>query len=390
LYPIAEEYRLQENDIAEIKKSIAGNSMQKSIENARQMVLSNQISKAIYAYSQLLQKEPNNPVALEEYAYVLALSGFADGALLHLDNRWKSLPTANSYFYASQIFALMGYEDAAKKMVKDSIPAWIAEQYADFVLKYKRTPHFYGHDSISLPGANNLVEQGNHFKALVCFEQLAQAYPDAYIIRAGYGFAWEKAGFPELAAEELKKSINGIPDDAKHANIKKHFTEHATALTRDTVKAETAPPAPANPNSTLVKINKLNPQMMLYAGGIITKDVISLNSRFGVYVSDKFSSSLNMGFSGGFQGGTAFNFGISGYYRIKKIFLAGLGVNDMLSSGTNTFGINPSFGISLMDASRKSSWDIFVDLSIPFAAGNSPMFGISIGKSFYFGGKKLL
>ncbi|MDR1726043.1 MAG: hypothetical protein LBR28_06610 [Bacteroidales bacterium] len=358
-----------------------------TIDNAQKLIRKGKIIEAIYVYSQIVKKDTTNVEVREEYAYALALGGMFDGALLNLDKRWKTKPTPQSYFYASQVFALMGYDTLANKIQQDSVPSWIADKYSNFVSKYKREPHLYGQDSISFSEINALSEKGMNFKALVCFDRLVKEYPNVYIIHAGYSIVLEKIGLKKFAAEELNKCIKSMPqNDTTLNSTKKSFEQHYAKLTGDTIKSVNT-----NPNVNMEKIKKYNPQMMLYAGGIFSTYYVSFNSRFGVFVSNKFSASANFGLSGSFgevENPVSFNLGLSGYYRIKNVFFIGFGFSEMIGGGTSTFSINPSVGVSLMNKNKTSSWDIFMDLSIPFAEGYSTIFGISIGKSFYLGRRR--
>jgi tetratricopeptide (TPR) repeat protein len=384
LYPPSEEYKLEQEDIVAINESVNKNTTQQNLDEARKMVSNSQILKAIYTYSQMLKNDRNNQVILEEYAYALALGGFFEGALLQLDKCWKTMPTTYSYFYASQVFALMKLEEIAKKITNDSIPAWIADKYSDFEKKYKQNPNFYGQDTVSFTEANSLSEKGLYFKAIVCFDKLTKEYPQVYIIHAGYSIPLEKLGINTFAIEELDKSIALMPDDPKFDEIKQNFKQHIAWLSKKENMPNLSQPQKSN---LLTKIKNYHPKMMLYAGGIFTLNYISFNSRFGVYVSNKVSASVNLGIAGNIkdkENPVSFNLGLSGYYHLYRIFFVGLGISEQfVGKDNNTFSINPSAGVSLVSNSRKSSWDIYFDLYCPVKKGSTPVLGITIGKSFY-------
>ena len=129
------------------------------------------------------------------------------------------------------------------------------------------------------------------------------------------------------------------------------------------------------------------PKMMAYIGASAAKDFYSLNGRMGLYTSNKFSASLNVGLnyaSEQFSG----SLGLSAY-KAWGIFFAGLGISDVFSKDNDTFSITPSIGITLMNKTQTSSLDIMLSGYIPLSKDGKFSYSISIGKTIYFDFNKL-
>lgn len=124
------------------------------------------------------------------------------------------------------------------------------------------------------------------------------------------------------------------------------------------------------------------PKLMTYVGASAAKDMYSLNGRMGLYTSNKFSASLNVGLnyaSEEFSG----SIGVSGY-KAWGIFVGGLGITDMFGKDSNTFSLTPSVGLSFLNKGQTSSFDIMVNGYIPFSSEQKFSYSISIGKTIYF------
>src|SRR5512133_2377322 len=105
--------------------------------------LTESFDRAIPAYARLLTNDSANVSLNSEYAYALALAGIYDAALSRVDRIWTlrgNSPDAG--FYASQVFALMGYDRLAGDLagITSGTPApdWIAAKAPGFLLKYRR------------------------------------------------------------------------------------------------------------------------------------------------------------------------------------------------------------------------------------------------------------
>jgi len=125
----------------------------------------------------------------------------------------------------------------------------------------------------------------------------------------------------------------------------------------------------------------------MYLGGTFSSGYTSFNSQFGFFLSKSFNGAINLGVSGN-SDATFINLGLSAYKRLGNVFMLGIGINDAIGGESNTFSIAPTFGFSFVNRKRNSSWDIFFNINIPLQAEASTVFGISVGKSFYFGRRK--
>ena len=130
------------------------------------------------------------------------------------------------------------------------------------------------------------------------------------------------------------------------------------------------------------------PKLMTYVGASAAKDMYSLNGRMGLYTSNKFSASLNVGLN---YAGEKFSgsIGVSGY-KAWGIFVCGLGITDMFGKDMNTFSLTPSVGLSFLNKRQTSSFDITLSGYVPFSSDQEFSYSISIGKTIYFDLNRLL
>ena len=124
------------------------------------------------------------------------------------------------------------------------------------------------------------------------------------------------------------------------------------------------------------------PKMMTYVGASAAKDFYSLNGRMGLYTSNKFSASVNVGLNYASEELSG-SIGVSAY-KAWGIFVGGLGITDMFGKETNTFSLTPSVGLSFLNKSQTSSFDIMVNGYVPFSSEQKFTYSISIGKTIYF------
>ena len=164
-----------------------------------------------------------------------------------------------------------------------------------------------------------------------------------------------------------------MPDEQKeHKQI---FQSHLTKVNEQKAKFENA--------TWLKRLLGMNPpKMMTYIGASAANDMYSLNGRAGLYTSNKFSASLNVGLNYAcdeFSG----SIGLSGY-KAWGIFVGGLGITDMISKGQNNMGLTPSVGLSFLNKSQTSSFDIMLNGYVPFSSDQKFSYSISVGKTIYF------
>jgi hypothetical protein len=121
---------------------------------------------------------------------------------------------------------------------------------------------------------------------------------------------------------------------------------------------------------------------MLYAGGMYSSSFISLNSRFGVFLSDSWNAGADLGVSGNSDAVYA-NLGLSIYER-WKFLVGGLGFSGQFGE-SNTFNFRSTIGFSFFNKKKSRSFDIFITSDIPLIKDAKTTYGISIGRSIYFG-----
>lgn len=352
------------------------------IGKARESVLKNQIDSAVFLFADAIKYENTNRSSgngisgdlIAEYAYALALHHDFEAALMNID-RARMVGTKYGDFYAVQVLTLMGYKDAAQQLMRQAkVPEWISGCYQELTEKYKTTASINREaPETALKRANKLAANRQTIQAIALFEELAAIYPNTYIIYVDYSTVWESLGYYSYAAQLLQKGIELMPQE--ESETKQIFSNHLTKVNELKAKFENA--------SWLKRLLGVNPpKLMTYVGASAAKDMYSLNGRMGFYTSNKFSASLNLGvnyaneeFSG--------SIGVSGY-KAWGIFVGGLGITDMFGKDTNTFSLTPSIGLSFLDKSQTSSFDIMVNGYIPFSSEQKFSYSISIGKTIYF------
>ncbi len=366
--------------IGELFNGIVSTATEKG--NARASVLKGQFEKAVDFYSNCLSHEQSNRSSskgvdgdlLAEYAYVLALHHDLEAALMHID-RARIVGTKYGDFYAAQVLTLMGYTDAAQQLMKQSkVPEWINGVYQGLNEKYKTTASI-NRDApeTALKRANKLAANRQTVQAMVLFEELAAIYPNTYIIYVDYSTVWESLGYYAYAAQLLQKGIDLMPEDENEN--KQIFTNHLAKVNEQKAQFENV--------SWMKRLLGMNPpKMMTYVGGSAAEDMYSLNGRMGLYTSNKFSASLNMGLN---YGGEQFSgsLGVSAY-KAWGVFVGGLGITDMFGKDMNTLSLTPSVGLSFLDKKQTSSFDITVSGYVPFSSEQKFSYSISIGKTIYF------
>lgn len=339
------------------------------------------VGKALVAYSYAVaqtqaQRNAGKGVSgdlLAEYAYTLALHHDFEAALVNID-RARAVGTKYRDFYSAQIMTLMGHDDAAQQLMRQAkVPEWIDGTYQGLTDKYKTTASI-NRDApdVALKRANKLAANRQTIQAMALFEELAAIYPNIYIIYVDYSTVWESLGYYAHAAQLLQKGIGLMP--VEQSENKQIFQNHLTKVNEHAAKSENA--------SWKRKIMGMDPpKLMTYAGASIAKDSYMFNGRMGLYTSKQFSTSLNMGL--GYVGGQfSGDIGVSAY-KTWKVFVGGLGLADRFSKDDNTFNLTATAGLTFLNKSQTSSFDIMVTGYFPFTGGNCS-YSVSIGKTIYF------
>lgn len=364
-----------------------------SLDAARASVISEDFSKAVSAYATLVQKDPANVSLNAEYAYALALSGIYDAALARLDRIWlanSGSPEVN--FFASQVFALMGYEMLAvefgKKIEAGSVPAWISSAAFELLEKYSdRMPG----DNLSEAGdvvtdfqrANRLTAQNYNLLSVAMFEGIITSYPDEYLPYVGSSIALEKAGLNEKSTEAMEQALARIGDKPENQEARQALEGRLTEIKgksgTGTKSGNTSLSASASPDSK-------GRRMLAYGGGMFSTSYLSLTGRFGTFISGAGSISADLGVTSS-GGATSLSIGAMNFFR-SKIFAGGYGAGLGFGGGSTTFSIKISVGLSIMNKENNASWDIFLDGQQPVSPkGSATRVGFSIGRSVYFGSR---
>lgn len=340
------------------------------------------IAQAVKEYADAIVIAENSRTAgsgisgdlLAEYSYALALHHDLEAALMNID-RARMVGTKYGDFYAAQILAVMGYKDASQQLMRFAkVPEWINGVYQGLNEKYKMTASI-NRDApeTALKRANKLAANRQTIQAMALFEELAAIYPDIYILYVDYSTVWESLGYYAYAAHLLQKGIELMPQE--QGENKQIFQNHLAKVNEMKASFENA--------SWLKRLLGMNPpKLMTYVGASAAKDMYSLNGRMGFYTSNKFSASLNVGLNYAneeFSG----SIGVSGY-KTWGIFVGGIGITDMFGKDSNTLSLTPSVGLSFLNKSQTSSFDIMVNGYIPFSKEQKFSYSISIGKTIYF------
>ncbi len=363
-----------------------------SESHARNLILEGDINGAITEYSRLVAEEPDNHSLGSEYAYALALGGIYEASLARLD-RIRSMDAGESFadYYASLVFALMGYDQLAAELrtagEKESAPSWIASRAGELEATYKR------HDINAVSGAgeslamqfrraNRLAASGQHLQSLSLFQDIVTLYPGEYLPYVGYSIALEKAGMIGKSIEAMKSALILISSgnteqetgDVLERRLSSLEARNAGSGVKTGVAAGTTGPSVDRPNT------------MVYAGGMLSSNYISMNARFGYFMDKSKYFSLDAGFTN-ISDVNSVNIGFSVYNR-GKIMVLGMGwLISMNSNGAIPY-IKISMGPSIMNKKGTASWDIFLDGKMPLKKDMPTTAGISVGRTYYFGKRK--
>lgn len=360
---------------------------------ARNFILNENFNDAILLYSKLLEKDTLNPELLAEDAYLLALAGIYDAALMRIDRYWSmGSNTADANYFAAQTFALMGFDDLAAEFWKPSdkirTPTWIETKSLLFLQKYKRNiqnkPPLKRTELIAdFKRANELAAKNSYFRSIALFREISMYYPNEYLPYVGYSISLEKTGAYKKSAESVEKALSLIGNKTDDIT-KKQFLEQRLTTVKKKMPTGSDYPLPGMVQSSMLE--EYQPQMMAYAGGMIGKSLTSINCRVGYFVSGSGNASLDFGVTSNSKNVNSI-LGIS-FYEHQKIFVSGAGLQMYSGQGKSSFVGKISIGISLMNKKKSSSFDVFLDANKGFEKDAVTVFNLSIGTSFYFGKRK--
>lgn len=363
-----------------------------TLENARVMLLTENIRGAVIIYSALLAKDSLNVSLNSEYAYALALNGIYEAALSRLDRVWKIRGTnSDPVYFASQIFTLMGFyqlsEDIYAGQTKNNSPVWVASKAAVLNKKFGRDPE----KGIPLTGdqtvedfklANRLTARGMDIQAIGLFEEIIRCFPQEYLPYVGLSIPLEKAGIYTRAAWALETSLKIVGEDPSKAETRQSLDRRLALVKSKTTKT----PVRGNTAIQPALVPSRSNSLMLYAGGMISSAFTSVNTRIGYFTSDNTNAAIDFGLSS-MSNTTSFSLGLS-YFQRHKIFVAGFGLAGSFGNDSKALYGKVSVGLSLINKRNKASWDIFMDGQAPFNKDQATIIGMSFGRSLYFGTRK--
>lgn len=387
-------------NIADINLTSVENSTN---EKARGFILAENFNDAIATYAQLLDNDSLNATLLAEDAYALALGGVYDAALMRLDRIWfigANTPAEN--FYTAQVFALMGYDDLASEFWKVSdkniAPAWISSKSAVLLQKYKSKTKISDEPNaekikLNFKHANELAAKKSYLQSINLFRKVISICPNEYLPYVGYSISLEKTGAYEKSAQSIEKAISLIGTNPEDKEKLEFLKQRLTSI-----KGKMAlMPYGTLPGFPVINVtNDKQPQMMAYAGGMLGPSIASINGRIGYFISRKSNASLDFGTARNSDYSYT-NLGMTIYNR-QNNFVSGAGL--LLSSGGEktseieteskgtTLFIKLTAGFSKMNEARTSSIDVFFDINKGIGEGALTTWGLSIGKSIYFGKRK--
>jgi hypothetical protein len=364
------------------------------LDAARELIVSERINDGIVAYS-LLAKNTNDAALIEEYAYALALGGVYDAALYQLDRIWVlSGEAANTNFYCTQIFALMGYDQLAAEFrsgdAKKQMPTWIASKSSALLQKYKRKnlnalkidPEEL---KLKFKRANELGSQSLYFQSIALFQEIINHYPNEFLPYVGFSIMLEKIGLIKTSLQSIEKAISLVGNNDDKKQTKQFLELRKVALTQ---KMKSSPQIEKlQLQQSASTSTSMRPQMMAYAGGMLASSYSNLSLRYGYFVSGESNISADFGLSNIKANGSSSNLGLS-YYSRKNIFVAGFGLQATFRDGSSDLYYKVSVGLSFMNKKHTASYDIFFDGNKGFNKLAPTIINLSIGRSIYFGKRK--
>lgn len=354
-------------------------------EQARALIAKKDYAPALQIYNSIAPTASDAGL-LAEYAYALALMGFADPALAQLDHAFiLDARNQDVLFFGSAILAALGQADAARELERPE-PDWLPDSgLALGALSPARTP---GDLRGEFAAVNLLMLQKRYVTASDRFARLTREHPNLPLAWAGYAIALEKIGAYHAAAAAVAKDRELSTQD--NADARKLKAEHQAEL-------EARPPLKSHTAKDSRRGNQdLKDRMYFYLGAGLnhssgmTLDTIS--ARAGRYLSDHLDASADASTVKGFTAGSnagynGSSFGASLRYSVPW---GSSPVNITIASRLSyTPGPGDNFsalispGISLFIG--PGSIDVSYDIGLEGALKDTQT--LSAGYTAYFGGK---
>jgi hypothetical protein len=195
----------------------------------------------------------------------------------------------------------------------------------------------------------------------------------------------EKIGALEKSAQLLEKAISLIGESEKDKAVKDYLHKKLFEI-KQRITLMPIGLLPKLSQSVTDQPNAI-PSLLVYFGGMINSYSSSLNGRLGCFLTESVNGSAEIGIMNVSGGSALFNMGLLAYTR-KGMYVTGAGLSATLGSGSTAFSLRLSVGLSILNKKKKSSLDIFLDVNKGLAKGSLSTWGLSIGKSIYFGKRK--
>lgn len=403
---------------------------QLSLNQMRQLVLAESFSEAIPEYARMIDDNAKaigyhkgvDGDLLAEYAYVLALSGMYDGALINLDRalsignynaidpnkaaeekqnaalmtegkrkqkELQRLSTVNSSalleFYIAQVYILMDYPNLAKEFFNEQdsealadVPQWISKEYKLLAKKYTRQPVINQDNFVdAMKRANMFSVNKMYMQAIVIFQEMIDNFPKEHMPYIGQSKVWEKLGFYDKASEMLTKGIALIPTPDKPP-----YTGHLQYLQGQSNEANLKPYA-----------NTLEQMRMFYIGGTFANKYQALTMRYGKSsYGARESQSISVSLAN-YDGTFKISLG-NDFFKRSRFFVGGLGFSIDAAKQKSSYTVKVMGGCSLLYGDYSQSLDIILSLGTTGPIGSSEgekpssVFSLSVGRSLYFGKTK--
>lgn len=346
-------------------------------KDERALLNARNYSAALANYSIAAENSPHAAV-VAEYAYVLAMSGYAEPAVVQADRALiMDADDDEVLYFTAQVLAAAGLSDAAAELARPA-PSWLVDPAPVPRLQLERRP---GDFRSELDATDALMAQKRYVGAAARFHALTLRFPKEPLAWSGYAICLEKLGAYRAAARAAEKdmALNAQDEEAQQT---------AAAYIKDLL---------ARPDLEAQKQARqgLKGRYLAFLGANYSKAantdaVVNVNGRIGKFLTNRFDAALNFGYVSGYSNNdfNGANAGISGRYNTP---LPGAPLNGTFGARL-AYDPGPSDNVSFILSPGVSwflpsgSFDLFVDFAV--SGPNKGSRTWSFGYTAYFGGPK--
>lgn len=256
-------------------------------DNEQEMVKRGDYQAAVVAYGEAA-RHTSNAALVAEYAYALALAGFADPALAQMDRAFiLDADDREVLFYGSAVLGAMGLTEAARELARPA-PSWLGSPPRIRPLSPARRS---GEAATELATADYLMSQKRYVSAAVRFELLTRQYPEESLAWSGSAIALEKLGAYQAAARAVEKDLELNASDEESVRIGRAYL--ADLKSRPGLEEQRRAGS------------GLKGRYLIYMGGSYSSSeavtLVNFNSRIGKFLTDRFDVALNLGYVSGYE-----------------------------------------------------------------------------------------